>query len=600
VKNWFQSLSFTLNLCRYFEVKRPRSPMPCSRAPAAAQRARKRRQRSPVTSSSSDSDAAEEAEEEYRRAMKRARNGDYSDDYSHDSHDSDDATTTNDRAVGGYGTEFSGGSRGGQGAGVMRIPGGGDGGGGEKAAAKEAAAAARKRWPASAKHAQHSQQQRQRSQHESGPITSSTRRPTGGGSQFMPDWDDAGLLLLLNAAEELEAGEAPDSSRLGTGAAVIGGAPGAANHATTMCGGSVAEAEAALAAAAAGVGMGAMAGAGVAGFTGLSAVVPGFSAAEQLLMQHPVVAALESSKLEFLAHQQRYSNAVVTSSPSFQEAVARAVGKATAAAGARRSGVYDAPAAARERGECGGKHKGEMQATTAATAATTDAAWGDAIASAAAEPAHARHSTTDALTDALTPQQHEQLFALAIERARLQQQQQQLSTAAAADDDGNNNDNAVATTTANNNNSNAAAAAAANDTAAAAAANDTAAAAGAAGVTTAAGVVERMILEAGMGMPNQLDIFIQQLATRASELYMVLGPHELVVQTLMALAVACHRGGYAADTELALAQLWDVVRAAAFPGGVGETDAAAAELRVKFGDMVKTAMSDHSVFNGLW
>ena len=88
----------------------------------------------------------------------------------------------------------------------------------------------------------------------------------------------------------------------------------------------------------------------------------------------------------------------------------------------------------------------------------------------------------------------------------------------------------------------------------------------------------------------ELDAFIQQLATRAAELYAQLGPHATVVQTLTTLVVACHRGGYKRDAELAAGQLWEVIRASRFPGGVGETSEGIAVLRAQLGAMMDQAL----------
>ena len=94
----------------------------------------------------------------------------------------------------------------------------------------------------------------------------------------------------------------------------------------------------------------------------------------------------------------------------------------------------------------------------------------------------------------------------------------------------------------------------------------------------------------GNGATAELDAFIQQLATRAAELYAQLGPHATVVQTLTTLVVACHRGGYKRDAELAAGQLWEVIRASRFPGGVGETPEGIAMLRAQLGAMMDQAL----------
>ena len=63
-----------------------------------------------------------------------------------------------------------------------------------------------------------------------------------------------------------------------------------------------------------------------------------------------------------------------------------------------------------------------------------------------------------------------------------------------------------------------------------------------------------------------------------------------MVQTLTTLVVACHRGGYKRDAELAAGQLWEVIRASRFPGGVGETPEGIAVLSAQVGAMVDQAL----------
>ena len=56
------------------------------------------------------------------------------------------------------------------------------------------------------------------------------------------------------------------------------------------------------------------------------------------------------------------------------------------------------------------------------------------------------------------------------------------------------------------------------------------------------------------------------------------------------MVVACHRGGYVRDAELAAGQLWEVIRASRFPGGVGESPEGVAALRAQFAGMLDQAL----------
>lgn len=92
---------------------------------------------------------------------------------------------------------------------------------------------------------------------------------------------------------------------------------------------------------------------------------------------------------------------------------------------------------------------------------------------------------------------------------------------------------------------------------------------------------------------NQLNHCIECLATKANDLYMTLGPHHAVMETLLGLAVACHRGGYAHDTNLALGQLWEVVQMNAGPDHQHST--ALLSLRSKFEGMVEAGMRNENL-----
>ena len=106
-------------------------------------------------------------------------------------------------------------------------------------------------------------------------------------------------------------------------------------------------------------------------------------------------------------------------------------------------------------------------------------------------------------------------------------------------------------------------------------------------------VASEATMEHRNGLKPVIDVLIQQMAARANELYLMLGPHELVAQTLMMLVVACHQWGACdADIEIAFDQLFGVVAAAAFPGGLGQTEQSMADLRMKLKAEVERTISE--------
>ena len=79
---------------------------------------------------------------------------------------------------------------------------------------------------------------------------------------------------------------------------------------------------------------------------------------------------------------------------------------------------------------------------------------------------------------------------------------------------------------------------------------------------------------------RHLDGVVQTLSARCAELYVLLGPHQIVARELAVLIVALRGGGarYALQEKVVTEQLWELARALAFPGGLGETPETRAAL----------------------
>ena len=79
---------------------------------------------------------------------------------------------------------------------------------------------------------------------------------------------------------------------------------------------------------------------------------------------------------------------------------------------------------------------------------------------------------------------------------------------------------------------------------------------------------------------RHLDGVVQTLSARCAELYVLLGPHQIVARELAVLIVALRGGGarYALQEKIVTEQLWELTRALAFPGGLGETPETRAAL----------------------
>jgi hypothetical protein len=66
---------------------------------------------------------------------------------------------------------------------------------------------------------------------------------------------------------------------------------------------------------------------------------------------------------------------------------------------------------------------------------------------------------------------------------------------------------------------------------------------------------------------RQFDVLVHVLSARCAELYVVLGPHEIVAKDLATLVVTLRSGGsrYHVQEKIVTGQLWELVRAMAFP-----------------------------------
>ena len=89
----------------------------------------------------------------------------------------------------------------------------------------------------------------------------------------------------------------------------------------------------------------------------------------------------------------------------------------------------------------------------------------------------------------------------------------------------------------------------------------------------------------------QLNRVINALSAQCEALYTVLGPHEIVARELATLVVMLRSGGgkYQSQEKVVTRQLWEVVRAMAFPQGVGETQETQGALARVVASMIDNA-----------
>ena len=92
---------------------------------------------------------------------------------------------------------------------------------------------------------------------------------------------------------------------------------------------------------------------------------------------------------------------------------------------------------------------------------------------------------------------------------------------------------------------------------------------------------------------RRLDGVVRSLSARCAELYVLLGPHELVARDLAVLVVALRSGGarFAPQEKVVTEMLWELARAMAFPGGFGES----AESRAALARVVAATIDDAAV-----
>lgn len=100
------------------------------------------------------------------------------------------------------------------------------------------------------------------------------------------------------------------------------------------------------------------------------------------------------------------------------------------------------------------------------------------------------------------------------------------------------------------------------------------------------------ISDAALAERRQLDALIPSFVNRTLELYAALGPHPTTIQSLLALLALFTRAARPLEAEEAAARLWDMLRAAAFPGGLGENPQTISALRLRYASMVHSATAN--------
>ena len=89
----------------------------------------------------------------------------------------------------------------------------------------------------------------------------------------------------------------------------------------------------------------------------------------------------------------------------------------------------------------------------------------------------------------------------------------------------------------------------------------------------------------------QLDRVVTALSAQCAELYIMLGPHEVVARELATLIVTLRSGGgkYQAQEKVVTGQLWELVRAMTFPQGMGDTQETQGALARVVASMIDNA-----------
>ena len=105
----------------------------------------------------------------------------------------------------------------------------------------------------------------------------------------------------------------------------------------------------------------------------------------------------------------------------------------------------------------------------------------------------------------------------------------------------------------------------------------------------ASGAESTLPPEAVLAARQHLSALIPLFVNRTLELYAALGPHPTTIQSLLALLALFTYAGRPLEAEETAARLWDTLRAATFPEGLGENPQTLSALRLQYASMVRLA-----------
>ena len=105
----------------------------------------------------------------------------------------------------------------------------------------------------------------------------------------------------------------------------------------------------------------------------------------------------------------------------------------------------------------------------------------------------------------------------------------------------------------------------------------------------ASGAESTLPPEAVLAARQHLSALIPLFVNRTLELYAALGPHPTTIQSLLGLLALFTYAGRALEAEETAARLWDTLRAATFPEGLGENPQTLSALRLQYASMVRLA-----------
>ena len=105
----------------------------------------------------------------------------------------------------------------------------------------------------------------------------------------------------------------------------------------------------------------------------------------------------------------------------------------------------------------------------------------------------------------------------------------------------------------------------------------------------ASGAESTLAPEAVLAARQHLCALIPLFVNRTLELYAALGPHPTTIQSLLALLALFTYAGRPLEAEETAARLWDTLRAATFPQGLGENPQTLSALRLQYASMVRLA-----------